>query len=189
MSESIRTFIAINLDESIRRLINEIQNDLKKTECNVKWVKADNAHLTLKFLGNVKPKQIDEIKEILTSISQNTEAVNTHITQLGAFPKMNRPRVIWLGLHDEENEIASLASAIENELGKIGFKKENRPFKSHITLGRVRTPKNLTELANEIEDYELTEHPSQNINQIVLYKSTLTTSGPIYEALETFDLK
>lgn len=186
MDNTIRTFIAIDLDPTIRRAIEQIQDFLKKLDCHVKWVKPENIHLTLKFLGEVKLKKIDAIKQTMENILKNTESIDTELTQLGAFPSANHPRVLWAGLKDDERRIVRLAASLEEGLGKIGFKKEQRPFSPHITIGRMRSPRNLILLSKAISDYPLPAGLTQTIQSVTLYKSTLTPQGPIYEILEEF---
>ncbi len=186
MPETLRTFIAVELTEEIRTVLQDIQGRLKTFHADVKWVEPQNIHLTLKFLGDVGPKDIQPLIETLRAALKGTP-IPTELAELGAFPDLRRPRVLWAGLRDEDGRIAQLASTIEEVLGKIGYKKEPRDFKAHVTLGRVRSLKNITLLIKELQKYRFPRRFPQVIAGITLFKSTLTSSGPLYEILEKFD--
>jgi 2'-5' RNA ligase len=187
MPETLRTFIAVELTGEIRTVLEDIQNRLKTFHADVKWVEPQNIHLTLKFLGDVKSKDIPLLTETLTAALKGTTPIPTELAELGAFPDLRRPRVLWAGLKDEDGRIAQLAAAIEEVLGKIGYKKEPRDFKAHVTLGRMRSLKNIAPLVKELQEYRFPRTFPQVIAGITLFKSTLTSSGPLYEILKKFD--
>jgi len=186
MGNTIRTFIAVSLNLEIQQTIGQIQNYLKTFDCNIKWVKPQNAHLTLKFLGDIKLKKIDELKGVLADLFQNVKSIETELTELGAFPSIDHPKVLWAGLKDDDKRIAQLVGSLENRLGEIGYKKEKRAFGPHITIGRARSPKNVHLLSEAMLDYKMPTGLMQVIRNIILYKSTLTPKGSIYEILENF---
>ncbi|MCK5083321.1 MAG: RNA 2',3'-cyclic phosphodiesterase [Candidatus Omnitrophica bacterium] len=188
MNNTIRTFIAIPLDPQIRQTIAQAQNHLKELDCSIKWVDPENIHLTLKFLGEVKLKKIDAVKQALEDLLKSVKPLPIELTQLGAFPDVKRPRIIWVGLNDDTKAISQLVSALEETLGKIGFKKEGWPFSPHITIGRVRSPKNLHLLSESISNYSLPGYLKQTARNITLYKSILTPAGPVYEPLHKTEL-
>jgi 2'-5' RNA ligase len=188
MSNTLRTFIAIPLSSEIQQFLSQVQDHLKKLDCNIKWVNPENIHLTLKFLGDVKPKKIDAIKQTLEELAKNMRPINIELTQIGAFPNAKNPHVLWIGIKDDEHQIARFASSVEDNFGKIGFKKEKKPFSPHITLGRIRSPKNIQLLSEAISNYALPVDLKQIAQNITLYKSTLTPAGPIYEPLHSADL-
>ena len=184
MNNTIRTFIAIPLDPHIRQTIAQAQNHLKELDCNIKWVNPENIHLTLKFLGEVKLKKIDAVKQALEDLLKSVKPLPIELTQLGAFPDVKRPRIIWVGLNDDTKAISQLVSALEEALEKIGFKKEGLPFSPHITIGRTRSPRNLKALSEAIADYSFPNGIGQPAQNVTLFKSTLTSQGPIYEILK-----
>ncbi len=186
MAETIRTFIAIELNDQVKQTIQELQASLKPLGGDISWVRPENVHLTLKFLGDLKPKVIPLLTETLTNACQGMRPMATTLTQLGVFPDWRRPRVIWIGLHDEKKEIAHLAMALETVLGNIGYKKEGRNFQAHITFGRVRTAKNIIPLCETIKGLCVSANIKQSINKITLFQSTLTSQGPIYNRLKEF---
>ena len=217
MAETLRTFIAVELNDEIKKTITQVEDDLKTTGCDVKWVKPENAHLTLKFLGHIKEKRLGPLVEVLDSLfielplnkhnfksptsvkelqgrfevgkgklNKDIHPIQTGLTQVGAFPSPERPRVIWIGLRDDERPISRLAESVEEALGNIGFKKEKKRFQPHITIGRVRSTHNLSSLTKKFAQYSLSAAPDLIISSITLFKSTLTSSGPIYEPLKKF---
>jgi 2'-5' RNA ligase len=187
MSKTIRAFIAVDLNPTIKRTIEDIQNHLKKSDCAVKWVRPENIHLTLKFLGDVNIKKINSLIQTLADLFCNTKPIETQLTQLGAFPNIKRPRVLWVGLKDDKQNIVQLARSLEENLGKIGFQKDQKPFSPHITIGRLPAPKNIQALTQAISSYTLPPAQAQTVQQVILYKSTLTSQYPIYKKLAKFD--
>lgn len=188
----MRTFIAIELPQAIRDSLAWLQGQLKISGADVKWVEPQNIHLTLKFLGEVDDKTLEKVTKILEEIAQEECAFYIRLSSLGAFPKINFPRVIWVGVDKGDTEAKKIACALEGRAAKIGFTKENRPFSSHITLGRVRSGINrdkLTESLTNLVDYFRKDTPESLVTKITLFKSTLTPKGPIYEPLKEIHLR
>ena len=186
MKSTIRTFIAISLNQEIQQALSTVQKRLKKLDCPIKWVNPGNIHLTLKFLGDVLVEDIDKIKKELDDISRNIGSIKLELTQLGAFPNIDRPKILWVGLKDDDHKIADLVSVLENNCEKLGFPKESRAFSPHITIGRIRSPKNLKVLSETLAQPLLPTNLAQEATHMTLYKSTLTPQGPIYEILQEF---
>lgn len=180
----MRAFIAIELPEQIRADLGKIQDELKQAQADVKWVKPENIHLTLKFLGDIEQDLIKKIEAILNQISSKNTSFGLDLDNLGAFPKLQYPRVIWVGLSNDQRVI-EIAKNLEKELIRIGLPPESRPFSSHITLGRVRSGSNRKALIERLE--ALNKKSSSRLKfevlNLTLFKSTLTPQGPIYEPL------
>lgn len=189
MSKKIQTFISTEINDNILNEINKAQEHFKKIDCDVKWVKLLNIHLTIKFLGEIDQKKIEIVIKKLELITKDIRSIQTKLIQLGAFPTIEKPKVIWTGLEDKSSNLANLFVKIENELGKEGFKKEEHCFRPHITIGRIRSKKNFSALTKELKNYSITQNINQRITEIKLVKSTLTPKGPIYENLKTFSLQ
>jgi 2'-5' RNA ligase len=179
----MRTFIAIELSEEIKSSLINIQSHLKYSAADVKWVDKDNIHLTLKFLGEIDEAKYGAVKSILDEIARSTKSFEISLKDIGAFPNIDHPRVIWVGL--EKGAIASteLAAKIDEELSKIRFDKEARPFAAHLTIGRVRSPKNKQALKEKAANYTPQVTSPQLISSIILFKSQLTPTGSIYTKL------
>lgn len=176
----MRTFIAIELTPQIREKITSIQNALEKCDLAVKWVKPENAHITLKFLGWVaEQEKIEKIKQIIEEIAKQFKHLDVNLKEFGFFPNERRPRVFFIST-DKENILKNISQKLEERLEAIGFEKENR-FRSHITIARIKSPKNIDCLNREIKKIDAKE--VLPIKEITLFKSTLTKSGPVYEVI------
>jgi len=189
MSETIRSFIAVELNDTVREDLEKIQKDFGRLDCDIKWVKPKNIHLTLKFLGSVHPKKMKEILALLPSLYEKTNAFECDITHVGAFPRAERPRVIWAGIEKNASLVEDLAACTENGLCRLGFAKEKRAFSPHVTLGRVRSQKNIHLLGKALNSYSLSSPIAQRIARVTLFKSTLTSQGPVYESLAQIPLR
>ena len=176
----MRTFIAIELSDQICEALAQIQAHLKYSGADVKWIETANIHLTLKFLGDITEENCGKIKSILDEIVRSIKPFEMSIKDIGAFPNINYPRVIWIGLDKGTVESKALAEKISEEVLKIGFQKEPRPFAPHLTIGRVRSPKNKEALKEKIGSCQLPMVKPQLISSIILFQSTLTPKGPIY---------
>lgn len=188
----MRTFIAIALPKNTRDSLAQLQEQLKKTGADVKWVEPENIHLTLKFLGEIDEQKLSRISEVIKDIAGNKKSFSVRISSLGAFPKISSPRVIWAGIEKEGNsEIKKIAEELEEKLVKLGIPKEERPFSSHITIGRTRSTLNRQNLIQELkimEDVSAAENLEFPVTKITLFLSTLNPSGPVYKVLKEADL-
>lgn len=144
----------------------------------------ENLHLTLKFLGEVREERIRDISEILKEISKGFKKFEVTLQGIGAFPNQSSPRVIWTGVEKGRKEMIELQKEIEERLVPLGFKKEERGFHPHLTIARVKGRGDFKELFE-------TDYKSRTflIDKIILFKSTLTPKGPIYEELEKLLLR
>ena len=185
-SETIRSFLAIELDEELVPKILDVQKEFKKTNANIKYVPSENMHFTLKFFGNIDMDMVEDIASAVEKVIKNYSSFDLNIKNCGCFPNKNVIKVLWLGL-EEGSPIANLQKDLDREFKKLGFKKEKN-FISHLTIGRVKSPKNKKEIRNTIEKLEDIEIGQITVSKICLKKSTLTSQGPIYENIKVFDL-
>lgn len=188
----MRTFIAIPLPQEIKSFLADLQNQLKTSGADVKWVAPDNIHLTLKFLGERDDKKIKQVIDILEEIAKDKKQFPARICSLGAFPKITSPRVIWVGIDRGDEDSKLIAAELQERIALIGIPKEERDFSSHITIARTKSSKNIAELIkglNVCADKFGQEKAEFPVKQIVLYKSTLTPKGPIYQVLKEVNLK
>jgi len=185
---TIRSFIAIEIDQSNRHKVSSLVSSLKKSNADVKWLKDDQMHLTLKFLGNIQRPDIQKISWELKEMLKAFKTFNIRFSKIGGFPSMDHPRVIWLGIDKGSDVLKDLNNKVEKGLGKIGIKKEGREYRAHLTLGRVRSLKNIPELVRLIKETDICFQDEIKIERIVLFQSTLTKKGAIYTSLGTYDL-
>ncbi|HDZ77182.1 MAG TPA: RNA 2',3'-cyclic phosphodiesterase [Candidatus Omnitrophica bacterium] len=179
----MRTFIAIKVPENIQKNFRLIQKKLKRPGQNIKWVNPENIHLTLKFLGETKETQLPQIKKVLVDAASEFKISNIKIGTLGVFPGIKNPRIIWIGAEEKDTTIAEIAEILNNRLKNLGFIKEKRKFTPHITIARIRSLNNITDLLNNITaniDFEAGEF---KVNKICLIQSRITSSGSIYNMM------
>lgn len=187
----MRAFIAIELPKEIKKYLAGLQEQLKTAGADVKWVAPENIHLTLKFLGEIDEKKVNQVKEILAEVGGNKNSFPIRLSSLGAFPKINFPRIIWVGIDQGSAETEEIVRGLEQNFSQIGIPKEGRPFSSHITIGRMRSSLNRQKLVQELNN--LVNKRKDNLEflatKITLFKSTLTPKGPVYETLKEISLK
>jgi len=176
-----RGFIAIDI-ESNKKLI-DFENEIKKTEADLKLVEPENIHITLKFLGDTEEKHLEEIKDIITKSIEDIEPFNIKLKGTGVFPNQNYIKVVWVGI-ENSGPIAEIAQKIDNQTVKIGFKKEKRGFSPHLTIARVKTARNKDKLLQVLEKYRDVEFADIKVEAVKLKKSELTPKGPIYTDLQ-----
>ncbi|MBU0759773.1 MAG: RNA 2',3'-cyclic phosphodiesterase [Candidatus Omnitrophica bacterium] len=184
----IRAFIAIEIDPACKQQISGLIERLKKSDVDVKWVKETQMHLTLKFLGNVKQDKVPEISAALKDIASKTLSFQIAFSDISTFPGLSRPRVIWLGMDKGAENLKELAGYIADGMEKLGLKKEGRDYKAHLTLGRVRSQKNIRELTKLIGETDFKPPVGIKINKFILFQSILTSKGPVYTLLQEFPL-
>jgi 2'-5' RNA ligase len=183
----MRTFIAIELPERIKKKIEELQAPLKKTNAFVSWVKPENIHVTLKFLGEVPENKINEVFSATDKALEGAKKFTMSLKGMGAFPDFRRPRVIWIGAGSGEKELSYLANRIEEEMEKIGFPKEERKFSAHFTVGRVKSPKNIEKLMELVKASDF-QTDDIEVSEMVVMKSQLHPAGAIYTPLKKIPL-
>jgi len=183
----MRTFIAIEVSKEIQETLGQIETGLKYAGADVKWVNPAIIHLTLKFLGEITNEKIDDVKIALDAIASRAAPFDLSIKDIGAFPQVEHPKVLWVGLDKGSRETVSLASGVDEALSQIGFTKEERPFSPHLTIGRVRSPHNRIKLAEKVAstaaNIRFSEIPAHRVSSVVLFHSTLTSHGSIYAKL------
>ena len=184
----IRSFLAIELPPAITKGLERVQNDLKQSHADVKWVEPSRIHLTLKFFGNIDEGACDEIVDAVGKAASEVKSFTLAVKGLGAFPNTRNPRVLWLGVEDSGGALRPLQRAIEERLGEIGYPREERGFKAHLTLGRARSGKGRAELLHRIEDLYHAVLGEFRVERLVLFKSDLKPTGPIYTELRAVKL-
>jgi len=183
----IRCFIAIDLSAELKEMISQAQDLLKKSGANVKWVKPSNIHLTLKFLGEIPEKKVEEVKEVLGTLS--FEKTEVSVKSLGAFPNMKRPRVIWAGVEKGAEELKKISTVLEERLYTIGFKREKRSFKPHLTIGRVRKPGKIKELMDAVDFLKEFDAGVFIADEIIFMQSELKPGGAVYTPMAKYNMK
>ena len=192
--EKIRTFIAIELDESIKVSLTKLQERLKGQvpQGSVRWVRSEGIHLTLKFLGDVSADQIGEITRALQRSCQGFAPFSFSCGGLGCFPDLKRPRVVWVGIQEETGTLAQLQKAIEENVSPLGYPPEKRKFSPHLTLGRVQrrvSSGDLRRLGELVGASEIGTLSQMQVKSVNLMRSDLRPSGAVYTRLAEVELK
>ena len=179
----MRTFVAIDLPEDLKKSIANFIRDLQKLDVvDASFTKPEQLHLTLKFLGEVKEEDVEKIKNVLANITRNAKKFELQLMGFGHF----NYRILWIGGNSGQQQAIELANKIDLELNKLGFEKETRPFEVHLTLARVKWWKNKDALKDLLEKYRNKVWGTFAVDEIKLMKSTLSRQGPIYETIEKF---
>jgi 2'-5' RNA ligase len=187
----IRAFIAIDIPEDVRAAFGDAQARLKRAPISVKvsWMKIDNLHLTLQFLGYVEEPGIDKIKSALPAVAARHQPFELSVHGAGAFPNEYRPRVIWVGCDDGGGELKALANAVQTAMQPLGFEPEHREFSAHLTLGRVKQPRPDVALTKALESIRNQVFGTLRVTVIHLFESQLHPEGSIYTKLSSHALK
>ncbi|MGH7848264.1 MAG: RNA 2',3'-cyclic phosphodiesterase [Candidatus Binatia bacterium] len=183
----IRVFIGVRIEPDVARKIAEAQIQLRDRIAGVRWVAEANYHFTLKFLGPVEENRIAQISGALKEWVGHFSPFVVSARGIGVFPDIRKPRVLWVGL--DSKSLEPLASKIEESMESVGFARESRSFKPHLTLGRWRDPAKQTDkLRNEIDPWKAKAFGDSDVKEVVLFQSTLKPAGAVYSELEMFAL-
>lgn len=185
----MRSFIAIDLiEEETRNKIIQVQEKIDATEAgNLNLVKPENFHITMKFLGDINESEVKEIKEVLNQFKKYS-AEELTVNGIGVFPHYGYIKVIWAGL-ESKPILQEIKSELETKLANLGFETDDRDFKPHITIGRVKDVWAKDKLVSLLKDLQEKNFGVMNLDKIKLKKSTLTSEGPIYETISEVELK
>lgn len=177
--EAVRTFICLQLPAFARDRLASIQHRLRESGAQVSWVRLQNVHLTLKFLGSVPANRLQDVVEAVQRAAVPAPSIPLELSMLGCFPNRRAPRVVWAGLKQCPEELRKLQKRVEKELVATGFPAESRPFSPHFTLGRVRSGRNVGKLVAAMQSERL-EPLRFEVAEVVVMASRLHPSGALY---------
>jgi 2'-5' RNA ligase len=180
---AVRTFIAVELPQHVKAALEEVQKELKETGADVRWVRPESIHLTLKFLGEIDEESVVRIRKVMEGVASAHRPFEVEVKGMGCFPNLKQPRVIWVGVLDRQKALASLQEGVEEAVGLLGFEREERPFRPHLTLGRVRTAKGRQALLERMGSMLGQEFGTFEVHSVILFKSDLHPSGARYTPL------
>jgi len=182
-----RVFLAMDMPGSVKVYLTSVQETLKYVLENVRWTRPKGIHLTLKFFGNIVQSDIARISDVVERNTKKVSPLILGIEHMGAFPNLQRPRVLWLGVSGEVDKLKNLQTAIDDDLDRCGFPKEGKKFSPHLTLGRARSSRGiilgLPEAANRLDRGEI--EPFQSTG-LTLFQSELKPGGAVYTVLRHF---
>lgn len=191
-TEYLRLFYAIELPSVIKDAITAQYDKYSAVSRQVKWTKPENLHLTLRFLGNVDVQVVPQLQMIMDAMAGSFESFTYSLRGVGCFPSPQRPSILWIGADKGAKSLVSLAVFLEDNLSGLGFKRENRPFKPHITIGRIKFALNkmfTQEIKNIMHNDQNMEFGQFMVTEILLIKSVLTSAGPVYTIVGTSKLE
>jgi 2'-5' RNA ligase len=187
----MRVFIAIDIGEEIRKGLADLQADLQSKvdikKSDVKWVEPKGIHLTLKFLGEIKDKEVVDVCNITKEVAGRHKDFELNVETVGSFGGRN-PRVLWVGTGEGSDNLLELQKDLEQQLDSAGWPAEEREFSGHLTLCRIRNPNagaKLAQISEAYKDFKLGSFPAESIT---VYQSQLMPSGPIYTVLGNYEL-
>ena len=189
MGEKIRAFVAIRLPESVLHAIGKVQDRLRRSGFGIRWVRTEGIHLTLKFLGDIDKGAIDGIRSAMEESVKGVSPFTLQGKGLGVFPDFRRPRVVWIGLDGDTKALTTVQGQLETHLDTLGFPKEKRRFKGHLTLGRAKGRLDKDKLRKELEKLDAFETDPFLVESLNLYQSTLRPQGAIYTKLAQVPFK
>ena len=178
----VRTFLAIDLPGTQRKILEEHQGRWKSTKADVRWIYPSNMHLTLKFLGEIQESSKESVIAVCKDVCCLHRGLSLYLNGTGIFPNLRRPRILWIGIGGETDLLCKLQNSIETALEEKGFPREDRAFMSHLTVGRVRSPRRLSRLLEVFLKDEIVIKPF-TVKEVIAYKSRLTPRGPLYSPL------
>lgn len=185
MSDKLRLFVAVEIGERHKQALAALAGQLKETWPRARWVRPENRHVTLKFLGWTTNDRLPAIAAAVREVATSHVASELRMTSLGGFPSNRRLRVLWVGLDDPAGLLAALAVDLEGAFEKLGWAPENRPFRPHLTLARFEPPERAP---GDLPDVGLGSEPPIKVDRLVLFRSQLHKGGARYEVLEEFPL-
>lgn len=183
----MRCFIAIDLPEELKRQIELVINLIAPLSKDIKWVPSENIHLTVKFLGEVKEDRLPEIEQRLRDICRIHAPFSISVRGTGAFPNEKSPNVIWIGVN-KSDRLKSLYLDIDNSLSEAGFEKESRKHSPHLTIGRVKSRKDILQVMNSLHEFRSKLFGNADVVEVHLMKSILRPSGSEYSKVRSFRL-
>ncbi len=189
--KAIRSFLALNIDlHSVRSIDREqriLRGKCEETGITVKWVPPQNMHLTMRFLGELTEPMIQAVKDTVEQVTRSFPPFEMETAGLGVFPDTRNPQVIWAGVHSDGSHLERLYTALSKVLEETGFKTDSRPFKSHVTIGRIKSG-DAAALFGCLEESDKVVFGRSKIRDLVCYRSALNAAGADYHLLWSLPL-
>jgi RNA 2',3'-cyclic 3'-phosphodiesterase len=188
-SEKWRVFCAVELPDEVRARLRDHIATLRETvpDAAASWTRVENIHLTLKFFGNVAVDRIPTISEAIAKATKEFSLFQIEVGGTGVFPKSSRAQVLWIGVNDPSGKLVGLQRQVENECAKKAFEKEDRAYRPHLTIARIRRPEGARQLADA--HLQIKFEPAQiEIQEIILLRSELNSKGSRYTPISRHEL-
>ncbi len=184
----MRSFIAIEVPDNIKTAIEELSGRLRASGTKASWVKPDNIHLTLRFLGSIEERRVNLISERLNIEYRDVAPFTLRVSGVRTFPNVHKPSVVWVGLEPAEGPLAVTQEIAETAAIATGFPRETKPFRAHMTVARIRNKLKLGNLIEALESEKDFSTEPFTVDTVALFSSDLTRNGSIYTKLGEFQL-
>lgn len=187
--KNIRAFLAIEPPEDILQTVLRLQEKLKRdVSGRLSWTRPGGQHLTLKFFGDVSTDDVDAISQAVKNRLQAGWAIHLKVEKLGVFPDARKPRVLWCGTSGDIEKLTAVQKQLDADFALIGFPKEDRPFRAHLTLARIKDPREVSGIGNALTKHATFSAGEFQVGELILFQSKLTPQGAIYTRLASFPL-
>ena len=188
--ENIRAFLAIEPPEDILQAMSRLQEKLKREiSGRISWTKPQGQHLTLKFFGDITAEDIKNICAAVENRIVSGSSLNLKIEKMGVFPDARRPQVLWCGVTGDVEKLSVLQKQLDSDFASIGFPKEDRPFRAHLTLGRIKESRGLSGISEALTKHNAFAAGEFGCKELILFQSRLLQQDTVYTKLAKFPLK
>jgi len=178
----VRLFVAIELTAEMRDALREVQGSLGRATEGIRWVRPEQLHLTIKFLGEVTDGKVSRVAEAVARSAARSSVFEMQLTECGCFPLRGPVRIVWVGTHDGSGALQECVNTVEEEMEGIGFPKESRPFSAHLTIGRAKDGRGASGIRAPVERCKVTP-VRQSVDELTLMSSVLSPKGPSYSVV------
>ena len=185
----IRSFLAFEMPVKIREIVSRALKEMKKLPLDVRWVRADNIHITVVFMGNISEDDLMPIRGVVAKICKRYGPFKVTLTGSGIFGSLRNPRVIWIGLDGDLKRMSYFRNSLQKNLKPFGIREEKRSFKPHLTLGRFRKGTgSIVDMDKLLSKYQNIAAPTCTVEELILFKSELRPGGAVYSRLTAWPL-
>jgi 2'-5' RNA ligase len=186
---AIRCFLAFELPPPIKGILDRVVGELKPFPLDMKWVKTDNIHLTVVFLGQIQKGTIGAIENTADTVCRQYGSFQISLKSMGTFGSKKYPRVLWIGIDGDIKRLGFFRDQLQENLAPLGINVEKRPFKPHLTLGRFRKGTSAGfEFTEILRQHEVISSPVCSLKHLCLFKSELKPSGAVYTRMGNWPL-
>jgi 2'-5' RNA ligase len=181
--DTLRAFIALEMPSRVKDIVRGSQQALQGAGMHLRWIRPENVHLTLRFLGDITTDAVDDLRSVLGRLAEETPAFSLKIKGAGVFPGSARPRVLWLGLGGQTKLLEDMYHRLSLLLSRHGFPEEARPFRGHLTIGRAKGRLDADRFRASLAALKNMESEPFSADRISLFKSDLRSGGAVYTPL------
>ena len=188
MDKTVRCFLAIDLNEDVYQALEDLSQKLRSPRIDVRWVRTKNIHLTLRFFGEISSQEITSASQAIEKAVETVSPFEIKIQGLGAFPSLRSPRIVWAGI-DASHQLIDLEQRISSELKQKEWPPPDKPFKPHLTLGRVKSSRNKQDFVHLVIKHGQASIGRLDVDHVSLIRRDLRPSGAVYTPINRFSFK